>query len=180
MSRVLHRSGRRALLTASGRALAGAAAFGAAGVLAACGFRPVHGDRGVGGGALTSVAVAIIPERMGQQLRNALLRRLQPGPEPQYEVQASVSLVDQDLGIQRDDRATLGAVHATAIWRLLARVGDGRLRLEAEGVARAAVTYNILENQYATEANRRKAQADMAESLASDIEARLIAYFARR
>lgn len=162
---------RRALLAAPALALVAAGS--------GCGFRPVYGDRGATAGVLSSVAVAPIPERMGVLLRNALLRRLQPGTETTRELQASLNLLDQDLGIQRDDRATLGNLHASATWRLLTRVGDGRMRLDAEGTARAAVTYNVLDNQYATERNRRKAQADMAEALAADIETRLMAHFAR-
>jgi LPS-assembly lipoprotein len=160
---------RRAMLVAPGLAL----------LAAGCGFRPVYGDRGAAGRALSSVAVAPIPERMGQLVRNALLRRLRPAGQTTHELQVDVSIVDQDLGIQRDDQATLANLGGAATWRLLTRVGDGRMRLDAEGVARAGVTYNILDNQYATERNRRKAQADMAESLAADIETRLIALFAR-
>ncbi|MBB4286001.1 LPS assembly lipoprotein LptE [Roseospira goensis] len=152
----------------------------AVGLLAACGFRPMYGRGGAGGPALSSVAVAPIPERFGQLLRNALLDRLRPGPEPRHELQVSLSLLDQDLGVQRDDRATLANLQATATWRLLTRVDDGRQRLDAEGTARAAVTYNILDNQYATEASRRAAQRDMAEHLAADIETRLAALFAGR
>jgi len=158
--------GRRALLIGPALALAG------------CGFRPVHGDRGVGGGALSSVAVGDASERMGQLLRNELLRRLQPSGQTTHEIRASATLINQNLGIQRDDEATLGNLFALANWSLLARTDDGRMRLEKTGMVRAAVTYNILDNQYATEQNRRKAQIDMAESLAADIEAHLIAFFA--
>jgi len=159
--------GRRALLI--GPALA---------LLAGCGFRPVYGNRGAGGGALSSVAVAVMTDRMGQLLHNELLRRLQPTEHTTHEIQATVSLVDQSLGILSSDEATLGNLIAVASWTLLTRTGEGRMRLDKKGTVRAAVTYNIVDNQYATEQNRRKAQMDMAETLASDIEARLTAFFA--
>lgn len=147
-------------------------------LLAGCGFRPVYGTRGTSGAALASIAVAPIPERMGQLLRNALLDRLRPAAETRREVQVTLTVFDQDLGIKRDDQATLSNLQATATWRLLTRVDDGRQRLDLEGVERTAVTYNVLQNQYATERNRRAAMADMADQLAAAIETRLAAAFA--
>ncbi|WP_299437459.1 LPS assembly lipoprotein LptE [uncultured Rhodospira sp.] len=145
--------------------------------LAACGFRPLYGRRGRGGPALSSIAVEPIPERMGQLLRNALLDRLQPAGQTRHVLQAQVTLVDQDLGIQSNDRATLGNLYATVTWRLLTPTGEGRRRLDLEETSRSAVTYNILDNQYATEQSRRAAQRAIADDLAATIETRLAAYF---
>lgn len=147
------------------------------GVVAGCGFRPVHGRRGRGGAALTSVDVAPIADRSGQLLRNALLDRLRPVDDAPHELVVTLSLVDQDLGISEDDKPSLATLHGRAAWRLLTRMGDGRQRLDREGQSRAAVTYNILDNQYATERNRRAGQESIAEQIAADIEARLIAHF---
>ena len=83
------------------------------------------------------------------------------------------------LGIKTNDEATLGRLRASVKWRLLTPTGDGRRRLDLEGSARNTVVYNILDNQYATERNRRAAEADIVELLASEIETRLGAYFTR-
>lgn len=147
------------------------------GLVAACGFQPVHGRRGRGGAALTSVAVAPIAGRSGQLLYNALLDRLRPAPDAPHELVVTLELVDQDLGISEDDKPSLANLFGIARWRLLTRVDDGRRRQDLTGDSRAAVTYNVLDNQYATERNRRAGQADIAERIAADIEARLIAHF---
>ncbi|SDE36849.1 LPS assembly lipoprotein LptE [Rhodospira trueperi] len=149
-----------------------------AGLLTGCGFRPMYGRSG-GGAALSSVDVEPIPEREGQLLRNALLDRFRPTGKTRHVLSATVRVSDASLGIQSNDEATLGRLTATAQWRLLTPTGDGRRRLDLQGTARNSVVYNILDNQYATERNRRAARADIADQLASEIETRLGAYFAR-
>jgi LPS-assembly lipoprotein len=152
--------------------------IGALAVLGGCGFQPVHGRRGRGGPALPSVTVAPIPEREGQLLRNALLERLRPAESPRHTMHVTLSMADQDLGILRDDRATLANLHLTARWRLLTPTGEGRDRLDLDRTARASVTYNISDNQYATELNRRDSLAGLVERIAADIETALVAHFA--
>jgi len=147
------------------------------GLVAACGFQPVHGRRGRGGAALTGVNVAPIADRSGQLLYNALLDRLRPAPNAPHDLVATFELVDQDLGISEDDKPSLANLFGTARWRLLTRVDDGRRRQDLTGQSRAAVTYNVLDNQYATERNRRAGQEAIAERIAADIETRLIAHF---
>ncbi|MQX35624.1 LPS assembly lipoprotein LptE [Roseospira navarrensis] len=148
--------------------------------LAGCGFRPVYGTRGRGGPQLPSVAVGPISERVGQLLRNALLHRLQTGPNPRYELQVTVTVTTGNLGIRRDDEATLANLNARANWSLAARREDGRPLGVADGSTRSSAVYNVLDNQYATDRNRAKTEADMAQILAADIEMQVVAYFAKR
>lgn len=152
--------------------------IGALAAVGGCGFQPVHGRHGRGGPALPSVTVAPIPEREGQLLRNALLERLRPTESPRHTLHVTLTMIDQDLGILRDDRATLANLHLSAHWRLLTRTGDDRERLDLERTARASVTYNISDNQYATELSRRDSLSGLVQQIAADIETALVAHFA--
>jgi len=145
--------------------------------LSGCGFRPVYGDRGRVGTVLTSVDVAPIANRDGQILRNILLDRLRPGADASRELVVTFILMDQDLGVNEGDKPSIKTLHGVARWRLLTRVADGRQRQDLSSVSRGAVTYNILDNQYATERNRRAAGKAIADQIAAEIETQLMAYF---
>lgn len=54
-----------------------------------CGFEPLYGDRAGETPTrleLAAVEVGPIPERLGQQVRNALVDRLNPGAEPHRSI----------------------------------------------------------------------------------------------
>ncbi|MEQ8967606.1 MAG: LPS assembly lipoprotein LptE [Azospirillaceae bacterium] len=167
---------RRSLLRA-------AAGLSAAGLLSACGFRPLYGEGSAAGGdvveALGRIDVAPIREREGQMMRALLLRRLNPSgrpADPDYELRVSLSESTEDLGIRRDDTAT------RANLTLRARIELRDIEADEVVLARSLDTvtsYNILDDLYATLAVERDARERAIQSLSETIRTQVALYFAR-
>jgi LPS-assembly lipoprotein len=94
--------------------------------VAACGFQPLYGS-GNGGvpntavQAMAATRIALIPNRMGQQLRNHLLDRLTPlgqPTQPRYELQVALTERIDRLGIALDDSSTYGRLTMEARFSL--------------------------------------------------------------
>lgn len=152
---------------------------GLAGGLTGCGFRPLYG-RGPAEDALraelATVAVARIPERSGQLLRNALERRLERagGGRPKlYTLSVALEERIEELGVERDNTAARANLYMTARF-VLAR--DGRRLLS--GTSQSIAAYNILAQPYATVISQKDSRERAAEQLAEDIVRRLAVFFA--
>ena len=81
--------------------------------LTACGFRPLHGHTqevsSTATDQLALIKIEQIPDRIGQEFRNALLDRLTPKGQPskpRYFLRVSVTETIQELGIRKDETAT--------------------------------------------------------------------------
>ncbi len=160
-------------------------------VLAACGFRPLYAPpdssaSGVDGAAareLAAIHVALIPERTGQLLRNALLARFErqgaSGGSARYELETSYSVVGDLLGVRRDNAASRERLMATANWVL--KDTQAQRRVVTRGVARAMDAYNILDNQFfASDLSSEAAQKRLAEEVAQQMATQLAVYFTRQ
>ncbi len=153
--------------------------------LSACGFRPVYGTgaASVGGKAaaaeLANVAIDPIPERSGQVLRNLLIDRMyaegRPG-NPAWRLRVGLSSVEEDLGIRKDATATRARLRLTANYEL---VDTGTNQVVYRSFSRSIVSYNLLEEQYATLVAEQDAYDRGLNELAEDIRTRLALYFAR-
>ncbi len=72
--------------------------------LGGCGFRPIYGDQGGAGPrrGLAAITVDIIPERAGQQLREALQERFErfgAGVARRYELRTTFAVSDDPIAI---------------------------------------------------------------------------------
>lgn len=152
--------------------------------LAGCGFTPLYAP--LSGGApssdLAKVFVAVIPDRQGQLLRQALQVRLEGAGAPEaklYTLSVNYGISGESIGIQSDSSSSFTRYEATANWSLLsATPGTPPL---ATGVVTAQDGYSVIVNQYfytdlySATINRR-----FADNIADQIVLRLAAYFRNR
>lgn len=149
--------------------------------LAGCGFRPLYGETGPESPAderLAAVAVEPIEERMGQLLRNALLLRLTPAGEPArpfYRLSVDLDRRVTRFAYRQDETPTRARMSVVAAY-LLNDGGAGK-PLTA-GTARAIVSWDLRDANYATVTAERDAEDRAARLLAEAIKTRLGVYFA--
>ena len=166
------RVGRRTLLIGLGASLAG------------CGFQPVYAPRsGLAGGAQTelgAIDVALIPERSGQLLRQALQERFDRGglaEAKRYNLSVSFALSGVPVGEQIDTSITRLRLIASATWTL--RKLDPTRTVVTNGVARSLDGLNILDQQYfAADMENESATRRIALALADQVTLQLASYFA--
>jgi LPS-assembly lipoprotein len=170
--------GRRALLQAGG--LLGA------GMLAGCGFRPLYmpdsGRGDVASGELAAVYVAVLPERTGMLLRQALQARLDgpgTGVPKKYELTASTNYSVEGIGIQRDDSTTRYRINAQSPWTL--RALNIERTVLATGNSRTVDGFSVLDQQYfAVDLNFETAFKRVGEALADQIVSQVAIFLKRR
>jgi LPS-assembly lipoprotein len=167
-----------------------ALAFAAAAVLAlaGCGWEPVYGTATGGASApaqvgLAQTTVALIPERNGQLLRQALQARLDRGSggvEQRYELAVNgLSISGEPLAIQRDNTTSRVRLVGVAPWSLTS-LGPVRRTL-ASGQARVVDGYNVIDQQYfASDLDSEAVQRRMIDALAEQITLQIAMYFRRQ
>ncbi len=160
--------------------------------LAGCGFRPLYAPasgggntntRGVAASEMAGIHVALIPERSGQLLRNALLAQFErqgaTGTAARYELETSYGIAGDMIGIRRDNAASRERLVATANWVL--KDISAQRREVTRGTARAMDAYNILDNQFfASDLSNEAAQKRLAEAVAQQMATQLAAHFTRQ
>jgi LPS-assembly lipoprotein len=165
-------------LAASGVVAAGLLALGA------CGFQPMYASQApAGSGQIApevpnSVAIAPIPERIGQQLHNALRDRLNPQGQPRdpaYRLKVSIGSVSEPSTLRNDGTATRRNFRLKANWQLDDYARRTRL---FRSTATVTASYNVVDQPYATVAAFRDAQARAVDQVARDIAARVSAVLA--
>lgn len=149
--------------------------------VSACGFTPMYGSRGVNTSetvvaALSQIDVRPIAERRGMVLRQQLAEKLQPGgaTSNKYDLQVRLAARTQELGVRKDSTTSRANLILTANFVLW----DGTKRLMRDRV-RATVSYNILDDQYATIASERDAEARALKQVSDEIRTRLAVHFQR-
>lgn len=153
-------------------------------LLSACGFRPLYGPAATSQARtserLATVSVALIPDRIGQLVRNALLDRVnirgQPA-NPDFVLDVDVNETIQNLAIQRDETATRANLILQADFRLV----DGATRETVfDGSVQSVSSYNISTSQdFATLSAETNARRRGARDLADEITARVAIFLAR-
>lgn len=125
----------------------------AAPLMGACGFQPLYGGSLARAGVsekLAQVEIVNIPNRYGQQLRNNLIDRFyhdgRPTTSP-YRLDVTLSASEQKLALRKDSTAERAQLVVVAPYRL---VESATGRVLVSGNSRALISYNILEEQYAT------------------------------
>jgi LPS-assembly lipoprotein len=171
---------RRSLLT-------GGAACLAALPLAGCGFHPLYmptvsGRPGIAQRELAAISVAIIPDRPGQLLRQALQDRFDAadaGVQRRYDLAVDYGIAADILGVQADSSITRVRVIGRASWTL--RGQDPLRTMVTNGSARSIDAYNILDQQFfAADLENESAQRRLADAVADQITAQLAAFFRKR
>lgn len=154
------------------------------GLLAGCGFEPVYmptasGKPGPAERELATIRVDLIPDRPGQELREALQERLHSdsgeGPH-QYNLSASFSIAGEGIGILPDTTATRVRLIASANYVL--RTADAAQKEVTQGSARAMDGFNVLDQQYfAADLSNERVDRRLAEAIADAITMQLAIFF---
>lgn len=149
---------------------------------AACGFTPLYGTRGAVTSetvvaALAQVDVRPIAERRGMVLRQELNEKLHSAgtiATPRFDLQVRLATRTQELGVRKDSTTSRANLILTATFTLW----DGTARLMRDRV-QSTVSYNILDDQYATIASERDAESRAIRQVSEEIRTRLAVYFNR-
>lgn len=157
-----------------------------AGMLPGCGFRPMYAARGDGtmGPAETGLAeinIGLIPERPGQELRQALQDRFERAGSnlaQRYDLAVTFAISSDAISIQSDSNATRIRLFGVANWTL--RAQDLQRSTLATGTARALDGLDILDNQgFAATQTNDVVIGRIAKAVADQIAVQLAAYFDR-
>lgn len=148
-------------------------------VLGACGFRPLYGSYGPSASpdvtnALANISIPVIPDRRGQKLRQILREQLQPQGYVQganYNLEVAMNSRIEELGIRRDATSSRANFILTAQFYLRE---SGR-RIFGDQV-QSVVSYNILDDQYATVASQADAEDRAVEQIGQQIKTRLAVF----
>ena len=159
------------------------AAAGAAVALApGCGFRPLYGAKSLGAvdSKLAQVKIGIIPDRVGQQLHNYLLDRINRKGRPKkplYLLSVVIKLETERQAFEPDETATRAKLIFTADFKLQ--------EIETETIllknwARSVNSYNIVTSAIATRSAELDATDRAARDVSEEIRSLRAMYFQRR
>jgi LPS-assembly lipoprotein len=159
------------------------------GGLAGCSPHPLYAPNAFGNGdpqtmsvqaKLREVQVALLPERTGQLLREALQSRLEAGETPEYtryNLAVSFGIAQIGLGIQNDSSITYLRFIATAPWSLTEQDSPTN-QILVSNTAQAADDLNTFDNApFGQELETSTVEARLADAIADQIVIRLAHYF---
>lgn len=159
-----------------------------AAALAACGFQPLYkkdtSEPGVTGD-LARIRVlnvnADLPEydRLGQQMHNMLMQRLNPDgspAEPFYRLDTQLSVMKERTGIQITEEATRARLTVSVSFRLLDAANGRSLYTGSE---QSTNSYNVADSQFATLSAENDAARRAVREVSDSIRLRLGLFFQR-
>nr|WP_294512538.1 LPS assembly lipoprotein LptE [uncultured Rhodopila sp.] len=160
--------------------------LGAVAALGGCGFQPVYmptasHKTGAAPRGLQSVFVAIIPERPGQELREALQERFgsDSGTPSAYELQVSFGIAGEGIAIENNAIATRIRMTGNATWLLHAH--DAKRTVLTSGSARYIDGLNVFDAEYfAADLESEAVQRRIAEEIAQQITTQLAIWFRKQ
>lgn len=158
-------------------------------VLTGCGFAPLYSGGGAldagPAGELAAIDVLVISDRSGQQLRNALERRLERAGQVRKRYRLDVTMTESrsDQAFLKGGFGTRASLHIVATSVLTEiPVSDpedktGKVKVIWKGGAHARVSWNLLPENYAAVISERDSRARAMDHLAEDISRALAVYF---
>lgn len=152
-------------------------------LLAGCGFTPIYGAHGNTNEpvsrALSRVAIASIPDRQGQLLRNHLIDRMyfsgRPA-RPEATLNVALRSTETDLGIQKDATASRRQLNVWTDYTLSDMGGKQLLK----GRAHSVVSFSKLDAQYGTLSAEQNATERALNEVGEQIVNRLSLYYAEK
>jgi LPS-assembly lipoprotein len=152
-------------------------------VLGGCGFHPLYGQSAATRDVpadFSSISVALIPDRLGQELRNDLLDLLTPrgrATNPVFRLNVSVEEEISELAIDSSGLATRANLRLDATYSL---VKEDTGQAVMTGKSLAVSSYNLVAADFSNLTAQDDARSRAALRIAREIRARLGAFFARR
>ncbi len=160
--------------------------------LAACGFRPVYAERSDGtsvGEQMSQVRVEPIDYpgqqgvnlfRLGQELHNELLNRINPDgkpAKPAYAVKVTLSETEIDLAIDPSGLSQRSSIVETAIYQMVSLADKKQVM---SGTSTGINSFGNVTNAFATVEGKEDARRRALNYVADDIAARVALYFQRQ
>ncbi len=150
--------------------------------LAGCGFTPLYGKNGTASApevvdAMSTVSIRPLPDREGMKLRQVLRETMQPTGLTRAVYDLDVNFVQRidELGIRPDATSSRANLVLSATFSLY----EGGQRIYGDRV-QSVVSYNILDDQYATVASQADAENRGIRQVGEEIRTRLAVYFHER
>ncbi len=157
--------------------------FLAASSLAACGFEPMYGDRGVAravDNTLPDIAIDSIPTRDGQYLRNILMDRLYLRGRP-YDAPYTLRFTPlqktiTDLGIQKNGTSTRAQIDISTEMQLV-NGATGKVIMTRS--LKTVGAYNLQNDQLATLLSEQNITESILQEMGDNAVTDLGLYFRR-
>ena len=153
------------------------------GAVSGCGFQPLYAknpsESTVYNQGFPQVDIGLIPDRLGQILRNELLDRINPrgvAATPTYRLEVAAQERRSDIVILRDSTATFAKFIVEANWRLVDLKTN---EVVTKGKNQRTSSFTISSSEYAILQAEKDARQRAATELAEDIRLRLALYFDR-
>lgn len=147
--------------------------------LSACGFTPLYGTNSAAvepgvADKLSTIAIRSLPDRQGQKLRQVLREGLQPSGMTQkvYDLDVAFATRIEELGIRPDATSS----RANLIFSATFTLTQGGQSIFSDRV-QSIVSYNILDDQFATVASQADAENRGIKKVGEEIKTRLAVYF---
>lgn len=147
--------------------------------LTACGFTPLYGKNGVTASpevmdAMSTVAIRSLPDRQGMKLRQVLRESMHPAglARSVYDLDVKFTQRIEELGIRPDATSSRANMVMSASFSLY----QGSQRVYGDNV-QSIVSYNILDDQYATVASQADAENRGIRTIGEEIKTRIAVYF---
>ena len=150
--------------------------------LAACGFRPLYGERSPLGydPALAAIEVQPARDRAGQILTQSLREQLNPRGAhlpARYVLSIALSVARSDLGVRRDNTSTRGEL-AFNVSLSLSAVGGGDAVYKDS--IHTLTAFNLPDDAYAATVAEENAREEAADQLGREIAERIAVFLRRR
>ena len=150
--------------------------------LGACGFRPLYGgtENSAINQQLAHIQISTIEDRIGQQLHNLLLDRLNSGGRPQkplYNLSVKLTVSKEEIGLKFTEEATRARLTLRVNYFL---TDNSSGEVLAEGGVRSVNNYNIFHSEFARLAAEENAKKRAAREVSDEIKIRLSLYFSQR
>lgn len=158
----------------SRRAALRAGLIASAGLIAGCGFKPVHGERAASLSGAIALQEAVDPESYA--FRERMRRRVGHAENgPIYGLSYRLDMEEEATAINTASDVTRYQVEATADWRLV-RLADGSV--VSEGSVRTNGGYDATAAPFATRSAQKAEREELAQELAELVSTRLLAFTA--
>jgi len=147
--------------------------------LSGCGFTPLYGESSTAAAPdvvdeMAQVAIHSLPNREGVKLHQVLREGLQPKGTTKiaYELDVNLATRTEELGIRPDATSSRANLVLLATFRLT----EGGAQVYGDRV-QSIVSYNILDDQYATVASQADAENRGIKQIGQEIKTSIAVYF---
>jgi LPS-assembly lipoprotein len=165
-----------------GRLARSLAIVGLLSLLAGCGFKPVYGVNSAGKSPsavqqFASIEIPVMPNRLGQQMRNLLIDSLHPnGATGDYRYKLAIGIKEAvvSLGLQQNSTSTRGQVRLTIKYSLIDAENS---KVVLSETLRTSTGYNIQINMFSSVLSQDDAEAQGLQQIVDDMTLHLALYF---